>query len=965
MRQVSASATSARSRARRNRDSSVPDTLGAAPDLRHEIQSLTAGALHMTVYDLLAHAYNRVAIQYYHDEGAGLLMDLRRYPPTLFAPALPPALQRDVVTALLTDAARALSTFFGFAEMNFILLEHENSVYRLGIREGPYFPHFQAGIYTQPFGTGLLGLSHVGRCTILENDVSKADVYVSNDPAVRSELCVPVVLDGEVLAIIDSGAYTVDAFTPAHVSFIEDFASYLAPAISDPLAFLQAWRPGLVHGTNTLAPLAQSLNFLYVWHEEWRSRFAQLYTEVAQRNAELMALTDLSTTLSTTLRLDTILAKTVAKVAELLSCQVSWILLPDDDGLLRMRAQHGGTVTKAADMGVVSPDGPQQRVFSSGEALITNSLETVSRSSFDWSFCRRNQIVRYATVPLRARERPIGVMNVGRTHPSEALTEQDVQLLSTFANQIALAIENADLYEHSRLLGAAEERTRLARDLHDTLAQSMLTILRTLEAIAMSSNELPPPLLKQVSQAQTLARQSLDEARRSVWNLQAAALEHATLREAIEQHIASWSAQTGVRAKFERKGHPTPLSPHVESELLLIVREALQNIARHAVATAVSIVLQFGPAGLRLIISDNGAGFDVQARGDAQGSDSTGVPGALDGQHHEQGGHDPNEGMGLRGMRERARLLGGLLQIESAPGWGTRIVLTLPQTALEQATSSRLPRSVLSAADIVIGEPDVTDATAADLDSLTDDLMAVPASGRPSIGGESAESNGSERRGQPHDRSAEQVITVLLADDHPALREGLRQTLDATPGIQVVGAASSALEAAALVRGLQPDVLLLDIRLPDEDGLSVVRQIHADALSTQVVMFSAHNDDAYVVAALHAGAAGYLNKDVATPQLVGAIRAVAAGRRVFSPAIAARLKGREGLLVNPHAGRLTPREREILTMLSEGLRYRAIAQRLCVTEATVKFHVLNLYQKLQSTSRVEALNRARQWGLLQ
>jgi DNA-binding NarL/FixJ family response regulator len=215
-----------------------------------------------------------------------------------------------------------------------------------------------------------------------------------------------------------------------------------------------------------------------------------------------------------------------------------------------------------------------------------------------------------------------------------------------------------------------------------------------------------------------------------------------------------------------------------------------------------------------------------------------------------------------------------------------------------------------------------------------------------------------------HTASDEQAITVLLVDDHPALREGLRQTLDAVPGIHVVGAAASAHEAIALVRLHQPDVLVLDMRLPDEDGLFVLRQVHADARATQVLVFTAHIDDAHVAAALHAGAAGYLNKDVATSQLVASIKAVASGRRVFSSEIASRVRQREGLLVNPRASHLTPREREILALLAEGLRYRAIAGRLSVTEATIKFHVLNLYQKLQSSSRVEALNRARQWGLL-
>lgn len=960
MRNVRPPAASARARSGRIGDRPVPEVEETvAAGMRDELQALAAGALHMTVYDLLAHAYNRVAIQYYRDKGDELLRDLQPYPPTMFAPTLPPGLRRDVVNALLSDAARALSTFFGFAEMNFILLDHEHAVYRLGMREGPYFPHFQPGVYTQPFATGLLGQCHLGRCTVLENDVSASDAYISNDPAVRSELCVPVVEGDDVLAIIDSGAYTVDAFTDAHVSFIEDFARYLAPAISDPLAFLQSWRPGLVHGTSTLAPLAQSLNFLYVWHEEWRSRFAQLYTEAAQRNAELMALTDLSATLSTSLRLDTILATTVAKVAELLSCQVSWILLPDDDGLLRIRAQHGGTVTKAAEFGVVLADSPQSRVFTTGEPLITNSLDGVSRSGFDWSFCRRNQIARYATVPLRVRERPIGVMNVGRVSPSEELTEQDIRLLSTFAGQIALAIENAELYEHSRLLGAAEERARLARDLHDTLAQSMLMILRNLDGLEATTQNLPESLLNRVSQARALARQSLDDARRSVWNLQAAALEHATFREALEQYIATWSAQAGVRAKFERKGQPSPLTPHIESELLLITREALQNVARHAAAASVTITLQYGAAGLRLLISDDGKGFDAQAREDGP-DDRVGrmAPGAgVGAPYRGEDQYDLQSGMGLRGMRERARLFGGLVQIESAPGWGTRIAITVPRTSLEQ-TSARMPRAMLNAADVVVGEREGVGAIdtmsgASALSMPLEDAPHEPATDEAAVAGANAEA-----------RAGERAITVLLADDHPALREGLRQALDAIPGIQVVGAASTVREARELMSMHQPDVMLLDMRLPDDDSLALLRETRPEATATQVVMFTAYNDDAHVVAALQAGATGYLSKDIATPHLIAAIRAAASGRRVFSPDIAARLRGREGLLVNLQAGRLTPREREILAMLAEGLRYRAIAQRLCVTEATVKFHVLNLYQKLQSSSRVEALNQARQWGLL-
>jgi signal transduction histidine kinase/DNA-binding NarL/FixJ family response regulator len=908
----------------------------------NELQALSAGALHMTVYELLAHAYNRVATRYYHDQGPELLMELRRYPPTLYAPALPPTLSREVVAALLADAARALATFFGFAEMNFILLDHEQKLYRLAVREGMRFPHFEAGVYTQPFGVGLLGQCHRERSTVLVNDVSASPDYISNDPAVRAELCVPVVLDDEVLAIIDSGAYTVNAFTTAHTAFIEGFARYLAPAIADPLSFLQAWRPELLPDTSAFAPLAQSLNFLYSWHEEWRTRFSQIYTEAARRNVELMALAELSATLGASLRLDTVLETTVAKVAELTGCQMAWILLPDEDGRLRMRALHGGSLAGFASAQMVSEESPQSRVYTKGIPLITNDIASLSRASFDWTFLRHNQVARFATAPLRAHEATIGVMTIARTRSSEELTTHDLRVLTTFTSQIALAIENAALYEQSRLRGAAEERARLARDLHDTLAQSMLTILRTLEALDSEPGALPEPLRERLAQARIMARQSLDEARRSVWNLQPAALEHASLREALDSLMSDWNARGGAHARFEQKGRVTPLAPRVESELLLITREALSNIARHAAASSVTVTLQYGVAGLRLLISDDGAGFNPESRqetGDgARGDDlrQTSVAG----------------GLGLRGMRQRARLLGATLSVESAPGWGTRLALTLPRAALDPSRSAYTAAapadftSVAPAADAEMTIPSEA-AFVSDVVDVADAAMGAEAP-RPAIVAP----------------EAGRAITVLLVDDHPALREGMRKTLSAERDLQVIGVAATAAEALSLTRRQAPDVLLLDMRLPDSGGLEVIRQLRGEAISTQIVVFSALSDDAQIIAAIQAGVAGYLNKDVPIAELLAAIRAAAAGRSVYSPDIAERLRGREGLLVNTRANQLTPREREALDLLASGMRTRVIAQRMGVAEATAKFHIANLYQKLQSTSRVDALNRAREWGLL-
>ncbi len=494
-------------------------------ELRGTPQTLAEGALHITVYDLLAHAYNRVAIQYYHRQGIALSLEQSHYSPLHFTPALPSSMREEVIEALFADSARALATFFGFEEMNFVVLDHEQQVYRLIVREGAYFPRFQPGTYTQKFGTGLLGKCHTSRCSVLSNDVSQVEGYVRTDPAVLSELCVPVQVGDEVLAIIDTGASRINAFRASHLQFIEGFARYLGPAVADPQAFLQSQRPALVKAERELAPLAQSLNFLSAWHEEWRSRFAQLYAETAKRNAELLALISLGDALATSLRLETILHITVAKVAELLSCQISWISLPGDDGQLRVRALYGKKAAVATEIPITGDGSPQYVVFMQGEAAIINDIHTVARVSFDRTFCQRNAITRYLTVPLRVRERTIGVMSIGRTHGSMELTEYDARLLSTFANHIALAIENADLFERSRLMGAIEERSRVARDLHDTLTQSILGIQRTLEAIAPEVETASPAVQEAIEQSRLFAKESLDEARRSIWNLTPSGLE--------------------------------------------------------------------------------------------------------------------------------------------------------------------------------------------------------------------------------------------------------------------------------------------------------------------------------------------------------------------------------------------------------------------------------------------------------
>ncbi len=204
-------------------------------------------------------------------------------------------------------------------------------------------------------------------------------------------------------------------------------------------------------------------------------------------------------------------------------------------------------------------------------------------------------------------------------------------------------------------------------------------------------------------------------------------------------------------------------------------------------------------------------------------------------------------------------------------------------------------------------------------------------------------------------------IRVLLADDHPVLRVGLRALLEQEPDIVVVGEASSGEEALARAASLRPDVVVLDCQMPDRSGPEVARQMRQRGLSGRVLALSAYQTDAYIREMLGAGAAGYLLKEEAPEVIVRAIREVARGGEYFSPAVAAKAAA---WARGERPGGLTERELEVLRCMAEGLSNKEIAARLHMTERTVAFHVSNILQKLGVVSRVEAVVWAKDRGIV-
>ena len=213
----------------------------------------------------------------------------------------------------------------------------------------------------------------------------------------------------------------------------------------------------------------------------------------------------------------------------------------------------------------------------------------------------------------------------------------------------------------------------------------------------------------------------------------------------------------------------------------------------------------------------------------------------------------------------------------------------------------------------------------------------------------------------------EPTTTVLLVDDHPLFLDGVRAALSGVAGIEVVGEARD--KAAALERAaaLRPDVVLMDLNLPDGSGIDATREILAAAPGTRVLVITMSADDDAVVAAMRAGARGYVVKGSGRADLVAAVSTVAAGGAVFSPSVAERLGSFfSGLAAQPGRElfpRLSDREREVLDLVARGHDNRRIARELFLSEKTVRNHVSTLLTKLEVADRAEAIARARRAGL--
>ncbi|CAL9299122.1 response regulator [Streptomyces sp. NPDC050585] len=249
----------------------------------------------------------------------------------------------------------------------------------------------------------------------------------------------------------------------------------------------------------------------------------------------------------------------------------------------------------------------------------------------------------------------------------------------------------------------------------------------------------------------------------------------------------------------------------------------------------------------------------------------------------------------------------------------------------------------------------MTERDAATGGNVTSEDVSTEAGTRqsPQAKGELAESAGAGR-----------AVTLLIVDDHPVVRDGLRGMFAADPGFHVLGEASGGVEGVALARSLDPDVVLMDLRMPAGSGVEAIAELSRLGVRSKVLVLTTYDTDSDTIPAIEAGATGYLLKDAPREELFAAVRAAAEGRTVLSPAVASRLVSAVRKPAEPAGGALSAREREVLELVAKGRSNREIARELFISEATVKTHLTHLYAKLGVKDRAAAVATAYDRGIL-
>lgn len=376
-------------------------------------------------------------------------------------------------------------------------------------------------------------------------------------------------------------------------------------------------------------------------------------TELQQRNRELSILNQIAQALNRSIDLEEALRAALAQVAELLDLKTGWVWLLEEE--------HGGAYLAAAQNlppGLIQNPALMEGscycldTYQAGDLEGAANVNVVTCSRLKKLVDGTDGLRYHASIPLYAHGKELGVLNVASTDWRE-LSPADLRLLYTIGDLLSIAIERARLFVQSVEWGAVQERNRLAREIHDTLAQGLAGIalqIETADALLETGAETER-VRGALANALQLTRANLEEARRSVLDLRAAPLEGRSLSEALAGLVENTRMKNEIKVVYRTTGPERPLPLRLEVGLYRIAQEALANIIQHAHAQSATVDLHFSAEEIRLAVCDDGAGFDLE--------------------HLETGR------FGLIGINERVKLLGGELHLASEPGAGTHLEVRL------------------------------------------------------------------------------------------------------------------------------------------------------------------------------------------------------------------------------------------------------------------------------------------------
>jgi two-component system NarL family sensor kinase len=374
---------------------------------------------------------------------------------------------------------------------------------------------------------------------------------------------------------------------------------------------------------------------------ELEGRVAERTHELRTRNEELVALNALAGSLTRALDSESVLAGALDTARAVLPAMAGRGYVQAEASCLEERARWTG-------------DDDESEATDASDAALLDAARTALRDHGVAVIRGEATDPVLVGLPFQTGKSDLGALAVA-CQPGTHLAERTRTLLGAVSDQVGLALRTLQLAAEGRELAVLEERTRLAREIHDTLAQQLTAIVLQLEAAEAFVERSPGRAGSLVVTARDLARSALQEARRSVWNLRPAPLDATGLVAALDREVRRWRQYSGIPARLRAEAlpNPLPLQPTAEVALFRIVQEALANVARHSNARRVEVSLARHDGALEVCVSDDGDGFDAEA--------------------------PPQRGsFGLLGMGERARLAGGSLDVSSTRGEGTRVVVRLP-----------------------------------------------------------------------------------------------------------------------------------------------------------------------------------------------------------------------------------------------------------------------------------------------